>query len=339
MKKLIFRCGQMLCLTTFWLMLLQHSLVLKYAKEGLLIWSSHVLPLLLPFIILSKFWIRYQIPELFFARAKKAFPAHRDTAVSLPIFLLGLCSGFPIGAIFISHYYQNKTLSKQQAETLLPLASFLSPMFVLGYIHSQIQIQHSQWLIYLLTLYLPIIICYFFTQLSEKLQKEKLKKMHLHILSQKTLPDKILSKRNSAKLNKSLPNIHTLNKPAPSLSLTEEIWIPSIKIICVIGIYMMIFSILSGMLLRFALFQTPILTFLLANLEITTGIHLLATNKLYSLKAVYILTATAASFGGICTMAQVQTVISDTDLSLKKYVQIKLLTAGITFLLYSSLLN
>ena len=124
-----------------------------------------------------------------------------------------------------------------------------------------------------------------------------------------------------------------LNKTAPALSLTEEIWIPSIKIICVIGIYMMIFSILSGMLLRFSLFQTPILTFLLANLEITTGIHLLATNKLYSIKVIYALTATAASFGGMCTMAQVQTVISDTDLSLKKYVQIKLLAAGITLLL------
>ena len=333
MKKLIFRFGQILCLITFCFMLLQHSLVLKYAKKGLLIWVSHVLPLLLPFIALSKFWIRYQIPELFFSLAKKAFSTHTDTAVSLPIFLLGLCSGFPIGAVFISHYYQNKTLSKQQAETLLPLASFLSPMFVMGYIHSQIHIQHSQWLIYLLTLYLPIIICYCFAQFSEKLQKEKPPKMRLHILSQKTFPGKNLSKKNSVKSNQALLNIYALNKPSSTLSLTEEIWIPSIKIICVIGIYMMIFSILSGMLLRFALFHTPILTFLLANLEITTGIHLLATSNIYSLKIIYILTATASSFGGICTMAQVQTVISETDLSLKKYVQIKLLTAGITFLL------
>lgn len=333
MKKLVFRLGQLLCLTFFWVMLLQYSLVLKYAKEGLLVWFSHVLPLLLPFIILSKFWIRYQIPELFFSRAKRVFPAHADISVSLPIFLLGLCSGFPIGAIFISHYYQNQTLSKQQAEVLLPLASFLSPMFVMGYIHSQLHIRYSQWFIYLLALYLPTIICYLFTYFFAKLQKEKQAKIRLLILSRKTFSEKILSEKKPTKSNRYFSNIHMLNKTAPALSLTEEIWIPSIKIICVIGIYMMIFSILSGMLLRFSLFQTPILTFLLANLEITTGIHLLATNKLYSIKVIYALTATAASFGGMCTMAQVQTVISDTDLSLKKYVQIKLLAAGITLLL------
>ena len=138
MKKLCFRFVQMLCFLFFIAMLAQYSLVSSYAKDGISVWASNVLPLLLPFIILSKFWIRYRIPELFFRQAQKIFSDSTGIAISLPVFLLGLCSGFPIGAIFISYYYQNKTLSKKQAECLLPLASFLNPMFIMGYLRSQI---------------------------------------------------------------------------------------------------------------------------------------------------------------------------------------------------------
>ena len=160
MKKLIFRLAQVLCCLSFILMLLQYSLVLKYAKEGLFVWVSCVLPLLLPFIILSKFWIRYEIPQLFFKQVHRLVPAGTTIAISLPVFLLGLCSGFPVGAIFISHYYQQNLLNKRQAESLLPLASFVSPMFVAGYVRSQINLQERLWIYYLLCLYLPVLLCY-----------------------------------------------------------------------------------------------------------------------------------------------------------------------------------
>lgn len=116
--------------------------------------------LLLPFIILSKFWIRYEIPQLFFKQVHCLVPAGTTIAISLPVFLLGLCSGFPVGAIFISHYYQQNLLNKKQAESLLPLASFVSPMFVAGYVRSQINLQERLWIYYLLCLYLPVLLCY-----------------------------------------------------------------------------------------------------------------------------------------------------------------------------------
>ena len=168
MKKLIFRLAQVLCCLSFILMLLQYSLVLKYAKEGLFVWVSCVLPLLLPFIILSKFWIRYEIPQLFFKQVHRLVPAGTTIAISLPVFLLGLCSGFPVGAIFISHYYQQNLLNKRQAESLLPLASFVSPMFVAGYVRSQINLQERLWIYYLLCLYLPVLLCYLLYIIDKK---------------------------------------------------------------------------------------------------------------------------------------------------------------------------
>ena len=319
MKKLLFRFVQILCLFSFVLMLVHYSLILKYAKEGLFVWASCVLPLLLPFILLSRFWIRYKIPELFFYQAKKRFPAHTDLAITLPVFLLGLCCGFPVGAIFIAHYYQEGTLTKQQAETMLPLASFVSPMFVMGYIRSQTSLTGTLWLRYLLALYLPVILCYLFTQLAKKPQKNFPLFHRVHSLPKKP------SERSSKSRLKGMTDTKR--------TLTEEIWIPSLEVILIIGIYMMIFSILLGMLTRLPLFQKPAFTFLLSNLEVTTGIRLLATNKVYTLKIMYAFTAAAASFGGMCTMAQVQTVTADAGLSLKSYVMIKLLTAGFSFFL------
>lgn len=98
--------------------------------------------------------VRYKIPQLFFKQVHRLVPAGTTIAISLPVFLLGLCSGFPVGAIFISHYYQQNLLNKRQAESLLPLASFVSPMFVAGYVRSQINLQERLW-IYLSSLPLP----------------------------------------------------------------------------------------------------------------------------------------------------------------------------------------
>ena len=332
MKKLLFRFVQILCLFSFVLMLVHYSLILKYAKEGLFVWASCVLPLLLPFILLSRFWIRYKIPELFFYQAKKRFPAHTDLAITLPVFLLGLCCGFPVGAIFIAHYYQEGTLTKRQAETMLPLASFVSPMFVMGYIRSQTGLTGTYWLRYLVALYMPVILCYLFTPLAKKPQKSFPLSHRIHSLSRNhplSYHIHSLSRKPSESLNKSRLKGMTDTKR----TLTEEIWIPSLEVILIIGIYMMIFSILLGMLTRLPLFQKSFFTFLLSNLEVTMGIRLLAANKVYPSKIMYALTAAAASFGGLCTMAQVQTVTADSGLSLKFYAIIKLLTAGFSFFL------
>ena len=324
MKKLIFRLAQVLCCLSFILMLLQYSLVLKYAKEGLFVWVSCVLPLLLPFIILSKFWIRYEIPQLFFKQVHRLVPAGTTIAISLPVFLLGLCSGFPVGAIFISHYYQQNLLNKRQAESLLPLASFVSPMFVAGYVRSQINLQERLWIYYLLCLYLPVLLCYLLLLIPDS---------HISAIYHRQKKRRQASSSSFARKDSAKSVTKLSNKKPPALSLSEEVFLPSLEIIFIIGIYMMIFSILSGMLTSFPLFQAPVFTFVLANLEVTTGIHLLALKPFITPQIQYALIAAATSFGGLCTMAQVQTVLSSTDLSLKRYIVIKTGTAFVSFLL------
>ena len=132
---LFLRICQAACLLAFFFLLTHSSMILAYAKAGLSSWACSVLPVLLPFIILSKFWIYYDIPQLFYNAAGRALPSHRQAALCITVLLLGLSSGFPVGAIFVQHYYKEGILSKRAAEELLPLCSFISPMFLLGYVH------------------------------------------------------------------------------------------------------------------------------------------------------------------------------------------------------------
>ena len=197
-------------------------------------------------------------------------------------------------------------------------------MFVAGYVRSQINLQERLWIYYLLCLYLPVLLCYLLLLIPDS---------HISAIYHRQKKRRQTSSSSFARKDSAKSVTKLSNKKSPALSLSEEVFLPSLEIIFIIGIYMMIFSILSGMLTSFPLFQVPVFTFVLANLEVTTGIHLLALKPFITPQIQYALIAAATSFGGLCTMAQVQTVLSATDLSLKRYIVIKTGTAFVSFLL------
>ncbi|MDD7208577.1 MAG: hypothetical protein PUH29_00755 [Lachnospiraceae bacterium] len=300
MKSLLFRTGQILCLLLFLLMIFHSGQVLSFAKDGLRAWALCVLPVLLPFIILSKFWIYYKIPELFLRSGEKLFPENKKLAVCLPVFIIGLCCGFPIGAVFISHLYEQHAFSKEEAESLLPLVSFVSPAFLAGYVRPMIEIRGRLWIWFLLSLYAPVIISF--------------------IIMMQTCKDRTSHSDRLRHFSKSPENPASLRK----------VWLSSLEIIFTIGIYMMLFSILSGLLTNISLFQTPLPTFLVSNLEITAGIRLLCRCGLFGKTGLIILSAAATAFGGFCTMAQIHSVVCDSGLSMKKYIISKAKTSLLT---------
>lgn len=158
-----------------------------------------------------------------------------------------------------------------------PACFFSKPYVYNGVSPLTINCRGWAWLCYFLSLYLPVFLCYVGMQCFDRYQNNHRKKQTIQTLAKSSLSPR---KRSDSK----------------KASLSDDVWLPSIEIISIIGIYIMIFSILSGMLMRLSLFRTPICTFLLANLEITTGIHLLAVSDIYSLKAMYALSAMPASF-------------------------------------------
>ena len=292
-KIVLFRICQILCIIAFFLLLSHSDLVLYYAREGIRTWACSVLPVLIPFIILSRFWIYYEVPGLLFRSSQKMLVKHTSFALAATILFLGLTSGFPVGAIFIKYFYDRRILTKDAAEELLPLCSFVSPMFLIGYVRPLTGYKGIAWILFLCSLYLPLLFCF-----GNGIRSGK-----IHAYSGK---------------NESFSS---------GKSSIRDIWIYSLEVIFTIGIYMMLFSILFGLAIHQPLFRKPFMEILLGNLEITVGIGWIA--RMSTIKGIVrgMILAASVSFGGLCTMAQVYTILSESNLSLKCYVMTKGKTA------------
>lgn len=306
-SSLILRICQITCIFSFFFLLTHSALVLDYAKDGLTSWAFSVLPVLLPFIILSKFWIYYDVPQLFFHTARRLFPKHGNAALYITVLLLGLSSGFPIGAVFIRYFYEEGVLSKRSAEELLPLCSFVSPMFLIGYVRPLTGYDTINWWIFVLCLYLPLFLYFEKFLFWGKWTSER-------------------------KCTFAVKKVKTFQK-----STLRDVWLSSLEIIFIIGIYMMLFSILFGITLHEPLLRNTIIEVLLSNLEITTGIAWLSRMSAFSGAVRGALMAAVVSMGGLCTMAQVYSTTFGCFFSMRRYLQIKLfcsLIAAGLFLLF-----
>ena len=306
------RLCQAACLFAFFVFLFQSDRVTFYAKKGLLTWAISVLPVLLPFIILSKFWIYYNIPTLFCSFCRRPFARHPSAAVSLPVLLLGLSSGFPIGAVFVKHFYENKILSKSASEELLPLCSFVSPMFLMGYIRPLLGWNTVLWGAFVFSLYTPLFCAYLFHLYQGRLRT-----------ATPAFPGSQTEKR------------YRWIKEKMQRSSVREIWISSMEIILTIGIYMMLFTILIGLFMDSPFPKGVLPMILLTNMEITTGLPVLAKEIILPDILRKTLLCGCTSFGGCCTMAQVASVLHGTDLLLWPYLRTKLLTASASALIFA----
>ena len=105
------------------------------AKLGLTLWFHTVLPALLPFMVLSNFMIKQNVTG---AVSRVAYPVFArvfglSKAGCYPA-VIGLLSGYPVGAKTTAQLYREKMLSKSEAQYLLTFCNNASPMFLLEYI-------------------------------------------------------------------------------------------------------------------------------------------------------------------------------------------------------------
>lgn len=290
--------------------LLHNYSIKKYAYEGILLWGKLLVPVLLPYIILSKLWLSYGMiddVQKFFC---KIIRQNMTLANLLPILLIGLICGYPTGAIFVEAYYKENTLSKSQAEFLLPLCSFVSPMFLAGYVHPLLNLPATKWILVLFSLYLSPILLFVY-----------------HFIMKKDLsaaPCVLFSIRDSDR--------------SSSRESFTEILDSSLHIIFTIGLYIMIFSILSGFAREHCMNRLSFV-FLLSNLEVTSGVSVLTGLTFLPPLLKSLLVTFVLAFGGICCLGQIRSILSSSDLEMKPYLLIKIKQAGISALILACLWN
>ena len=285
-------------------MLLFPERVLADSLAGVNLWFHTILPALLPFIILSDVLIRGNAVS-FLMRPFSGFFRHLLglSAEGGYVWLLGLFCGFPMGARLTGDMYRQNRITKAEADYLLTFSNQSSPMFLSTYV-----ILHGLGNeAFALPFFLIFYLSSFLTGMLFRVTRGR---FHLP----PSPPKKEVFKQTSYG------------------NLLDTSIMNGFEVITRLGGYIILFSILSGMILQL---PPPIDTaapFLAGLTEITTGIHILSVTVLpWKFRFAAVLCCTA--FGGLSTVAQTACMLNGTGLSLFTYLKGKLVNTVITALL------
>ncbi len=122
---------------------------------GLKIWWENVFPALFPFFVLSELMIGFGVVTFAGVLLEPVMrPLFRLPGVGGFVFMMGLVSGFPSGARMTTRLYQEKKLSKTEAERLASFTNFSNPLFLFSVTAVQFFHQASLGIIFALAHYL-----------------------------------------------------------------------------------------------------------------------------------------------------------------------------------------
>ena len=297
-------------LILFFSMLSFPQTVFTGASYGLVLWFRHVLPTLLPYMILINVLIC--TPALhWICRITSTFlcPLLGTSYYGTFAVLTGFLCGYPMGAKTTSDLLNVNKISRSEASYLLSFCNNTSPAFILSYVVAQNMKERNLCIPFFLILtFTPLMLSFIFRLFYR-------------------LPE------SSCSFPQVTPGSFSNPSESISDSFLDRCILNAFESVTKVGGYMMMFSVLIQ-LLASVLPNTIFSLLLYSSLEISTGIRLLFSSALYTTEKI-ILCAFLTSFGGWCCIAQTYSMISSSQLPILPYITAKLVTALVTSLLIS----
>ena len=297
---------------------------LSAAKTGLVLWVNSVVPTLFPFFVatelLSHTNFTYYLGKLLNKFMKPIFNVSGEGSFA---FIMGIISGYPIGAKIAVNFRQNNICSKEECERLLSFTNNSGPLFIIGAVGVSMFGNSTIGFLLLIT----------------------------HLLAAITVGIIFRFWKSKANYFFVKNNSYTESKNNISLSNLGEIIgnsiYSSINTILLIGGFVVLFSVVIS------IFKTSQLLYILSNcikplftllnipnefcggfisgiLELTNGLNIITNIHVKKISINIILASFLLGLGGLSVLLQVWSVISKTDLSIKPYILGKFLQACIS---------
>ncbi len=310
-----------ICICFFTIFLLIFSKAnLSSAKTGLALWANSVVPSLLPFFIatellgytnvisvLGKLLNRFMRP-IFNVPGEGAFP-----------FIMGIISGYPMGAKIVSTFKEQGVCTNIEAERLLAFTNNSGPLFIIGTIGLGLFKNTNTGILLFFTHVLACLTVGFIFRFW-KSSKRYEKKGDSPLFSHSTV--------SMSNLGEVLSN-----------SITN-----SINTIFLIGGFIVLFSVIisslenSGILNGLAYLLYPVLNvfnvplsfatgIFTGLLELTNGVCIISNITNSSIYNNIIICSFLLGFGGFSIMLQILSITSKAKISIKPYIIGKLLQA------------
>ena len=293
---------------------------LTAAKDGLSLWASSVIPSLFPFFVATELLSYTNIVNVLGKVLNKYMrPIFNVPGEGAFAFIIGLISGYPVGAKAVCKLRENNLCSRSEGNRLLCFTNNSGPLFILGTIGVAFLKNSTIGLLLLIT----------------------------HILSSITVGIilGIIDRSSNSKTSINL-NTYSINESKElipcSLSNLGEIIGKSINnaisTTMMIGGFVVLFSVILSILKNSNVFnilhiffnflpfnQNLISGFFMGIIELTNGAKQVCMLNTKNITVNVIVCSFLLGFGGFSVLLQVFSIISKTDLSIKAYLKGKFL--------------
>lgn len=309
----------LICLFTLFLIVFSNT-NLYAAKKGLSLWANSVVPSLLPFFIatellgytniisiLGKLLNKFMRP-LFNVPGEGSFP-----------FIMGIISGYPVGAKIVSDFKNQGLCTNIEAERLIAFTNNSGPLFIVGTVGIGLFKDTKTGILLLIT---HILACITVGILFRwwKVSKNK-RSSFLHVNSNK-LPSKIsLSNLGEVLANSIMNSISTIFLIGGFVVLFSVV----ISILNNSGILNLFVNLISPLSNVFGISDKYLKGIITGLIELTNGVCNIALIANKNISTNIIICSFLLGFGGISVALQVLSITSKNGISIKPYLIGKLL--------------
>lgn len=318
-----------ICIIVFLLLLFFPTLSVQGASQGLLLWYQIVVPTLAPFMVVTQL---VQAAGGIRILVRPVYPLlHRCFRTSVNgcyILLCGLLCGYPVGARLCADFCRQGQISWPEACCLLAVCNHPSPMFLLGYVQSQLALPDSL-LPMLAAVYLPVPLLYygavtFYSRYPVKPGAAASGKPAPACPAQGTSGPRTAAPASgrSGTAGQALPGALQDTAPEETISFGEIILSTS-ETLVIIGGTLMLFSILVTWIHQVPFLDSSLRALLVGFLEITTGVREIC--QTFPGRPRLLPALLAVTFGGCSGLLQTYGVTKNAGLSLRHYGSWKLL--------------
>ena len=310
------------------------------AKKGITLWANNVVPSLFPFFVAVELLKHTNLIYYLSIKLDKYMkPIFNLPGVASFPFVMGLISGYPVGAKIVSDLYSNYLCTQKEAERMLAFTNNSGPLFIIGTVGCSFYSNTSIGILLLISHILSSICVGIILGIISRIKS-----------ATNTFT---ANSTQSASANNFSSLLQDDIRIADLGGILGSAIVSAIKSILMIGGFVTIFSVILSILNNTKILT--IISYFISNifhinpdyivglltgfLEFTNGLYKISTinNKMLSINL--ILSSFIIGFGGISVTLQVLNIISKNKLSIKTYIFGKLLhgtiSALFTFLILS----
>lgn len=280
-------------------------------KNGIVLWANNVVPSLFPFFVATELLNYTKLPYYLGKLTNKFMrPLFNVPGEGSYAFIMGIISGYPVGAKIVSKFYENKICTKSEAERMLAFTNNSGPLFIIGTIGISLFGCTQIGVILFIT---HILSCLTVGIIFGFISKRKLNLSHRLSASSNTL---ITPKYGISDLGTILSN-----------SITS-----SVSTIFLIGGFIVLFSVIISILNELNVISN--ISIFLENfniskdyssgimaglIELTNGVNSISSIHSKNISSSIIIIAFLLGFAGLSIFLQIFSIVAKNKLSMKPY--------------------